>query len=210
MNTFDFFLLQMNDNDSLMAAKSLEMNLRCLNNADAFDNCIMRFESNWPSRAQHEWFAPLIEAIRPFFKPLDQDGDDSYTNPLHEFLLSTFRRLNGGRLYLGAFNLDTDHFSAEELAQPHMQWLAILAKRMDDIQTAFPDNRYAIRLCRVHPMLGIDDEKAIEMNTIFEAEDYSAGMAFTDFIDWYTKSRSHFVLESQLLHLSAMRYRWSL
>ena len=44
MNVLDFFLLQMSDKSNQVAARSLEMNLRCLEGSKGFDKAIKRIE----------------------------------------------------------------------------------------------------------------------------------------------------------------------
>lgn len=198
MNVLDFFLLQMNDEDSRTSAKSLEMNFRCLKGENGFDEAIARINKNWPTRLKHEWVAPLFEAIRPYYK--QEDGDSEYyTNPLNEFLEQTIKKLNGHRIFLITKNFSLDNFTKEELSQPHMQWVTLFSNRYNALVESGA-GKIAFRLSRIHPCDNIGDELAITLAEMFENDGWATGMDFNQFVNWYVTSRANFKTENQSLN----------
>ena len=211
MNSLDFFLLQMNDKDSQIAARSLEMNFRCLEGSEGLNNALKHINQNHPSRLQHEWVGPLIDAIRPYYVPVDADDidvdddlmfdefdDADYTNPLTQFLEAMLEKLNGGRSFFVTKNFNLDNFTKEELAQPHMQWLTIFTNRFNELKER-GHTKNAFRLARIHPYHNISDELALTLAEMFEEDDWFLGMEFSQFVDYYVKSREHFTVENETL-----------
>tara|TARA_Y100001956_G_scaffold82857_1_gene106199 strand:+ start:2228 stop:3070 length:843 start_codon:yes stop_codon:yes gene_type:complete len=224
MNVLDFFLLQMSDKDNQLAARSLEMNFRCLTGPKGFDNAIKRIERDFPGRLAHDWVKPLLDAIRPFYVPYDDDdmdellehenpqvreaamqvkinnarADDDFVNPLNAFLEAMMKKLNGGRAFFVGKNFNLDNFTAEELALPYMQWITLFANRYNQLK-AEGYNKKIMRLCRIHPCENISDEFASELAQMFEDDDWFIGMDFNQFVNWYVKSRAHFTVENETL-----------
>lgn len=91
MKEFAYFLLQMTTTEDIQAAKTLEVNLRCLRGATGLDDEINKLSKRFPERMNRPWVPSLLAAIRPFYVA-DQDGtNDEYTNPLRAFLDHTMR-----------------------------------------------------------------------------------------------------------------------
>lgn len=223
MNVLDFFLLQMSDKPNQVAARSLEMNLRCLEGPKGFDKAIKRIERDFPGRLQHDWVKPLLDAIRPFYVPRESDlgellthenpevrdaakqiqindahDDDDYVNPLNAFLESMLKKLNGGKAFYFTKNFSLDNFTTEELEQPHMQWVTLFTNRYNQLK-ADGYGRKAFRLSRIHPCNNIPDALVCELNQMFMDDDWCIGMEFHQFVNWYVKSRAHFTVENEVL-----------
>lgn len=208
MNSLDFFLLQMSDEDNQIAARSLEMNFRCLEGSNGLEQALKRIEQNNPSRLQHDWVKPLIEAIRPYYVPVDDLDEDElmidefddadYTNPLTQFLEAMLEKLNGGRSFFVTKNFNLANFTKEELAQPHMQWITLFTNRFNELKEQ-GHAKNAIRLARIHPNHNISGELALTLAEMFEKDDWFMGMEFSQFVDYYIKSRAHFTVENETL-----------
>jgi hypothetical protein len=224
MNALDFFLLQMNNEDSRIAARSIELNFRCLTGPDGFDKAIKRIERNWRERLNHDWVKPLLEELRTFYVPYETDmsellehdnaqvraaaaqilrdaseKDDEYTNPLNEFLSSMLTKANGGRPIFMQKNFDLAHFTAEELSKPHMQWLTLFVNRYNELK-ASGHKKQAIRLTRIHPCHSISDELGLELANMYEDNKWFTGLEFGQFVSYYVKSRDHFDVENETLN----------
>ncbi len=224
MNVLDFFLLQMNSEDSRIAARSIELNFRCLTGPGGFDKAIRNIERNWRERLNHEWVKPLFDEIRAFYVPYETDmsellahdneqvrdaaaqilrnaseKDDEYTNPLNAFLSAMLTKANGGRPVFMKKDFDLAHFTTEELAKPHMQWLTLFVNRYNELK-ANDNKKQAIRLARIHPCHKISDELGIELATMFEDNGWASGLEFGQFISYYVKSRAHFEVENETLN----------
>jgi hypothetical protein len=224
MNTLDFFLLQMDCEDSRIAARSIELGLRCLSGPDGFDKAIKRIERNWRERLNYEWVKPLLDEIRAFYVPYETDmselinhdneqvraaaaqvlrdaseKDDEYTNPLNEFLSAMLTKANGGRLIFMSKNFDLAHFTAEELAKPHMKWLTLFVNRYNELKSK-DTGKQAMRLARIHPCDNISHELALKLVDMFENNGWFAGMEFNQFVSYYVKSRAHFEVENETLN----------
>lgn len=203
MNTLDFFLLQCNTQEEMVAAQSLEMNLRCLKGADGFEKELDMMAKNFPSRAKQfnsDWFKSLVEAIKPFYQPTEDMIDGSYENPFNEFLESVLCNLNNSTFALiGKIDPDLSNIAIDDLNKPHMQWVKRFTERFKQLRNDFPDNkRNWVRMSRIHPLNNINDEILLELSGVY-FEDYFECMTFTEYVNWYVRSRDNFVIEGETL-----------
>lgn len=204
MNTLDFFLLQFDNEDARLVARSLEMNLRCLRNADGLVNQIANMRRNFPERAHHfnsDWFGSMIKAITPFYKPEEYSENDDYTNPFNEFMEHALCTLNQSNFALiGKIEPCLENFLPGEIDEPYMQWVKAFTARYQQVQTDFPDAKRAwLPLTRIHPSLNINDELGIALLEEYIKGDYVTGLTFMDYVRWYVRSRKHFMIENKTL-----------
>lgn len=205
MQLSDFFALQLDNQADLDVFLSLEMNLRCLNGKDGLRKALARMEKSFPSRKasyESDWYKSLIGAIKPFYYPDvgGRSGEDDYTHPLNEFLQAQMSKLNGSSLMLlMRMTPNLGNFSEAELSQPHMQWLKAYTGRINQIKADYPECKGLIRLTRVHPIMGLSDDKLIELGQEFEDSGYYCGMNFTDYVNWYVRSCANFEKENESL-----------
>lgn len=203
------FALQLRDETDITVLRSIELNLRCGKDADGIDRMLARFKKDFASRASSyakPWFSSLIAAIRPFYqKPSREDGDtspdsDYYNNAFNEFMAATLKKLNGGRslfMLLGKPpQFDLSHFSSDELAQPHMQWLPLFVARHQALREAFPEQKNVMAMACIHPDHQISDEMLLALKETYHQDEFDIVMSFVQYVDWYLKSRQHFAVES--------------
>lgn len=201
MKEFAYFLLQMTTPEDIQAAKSLEINLRCLRGASGFDNEIKSLNKRFPERLNRPWVPSLLAAIRPFYVA-DEDGtNDEYTNPLRAFLEHIMRTLNGGRALWCRKELafDLGNLPEDSRTEPHMQWCELFVNRYNALKAAGTDDSHILRLCQVHPMDSITDEKALALSEMYVNDDHIIYMTFPEFIRFYIKSREKFLVENESL-----------
>lgn len=203
MNTRDFFLLQLTSQKDIDVARSLEMGLRCLRGKNGLDAAISSMIRDFPNRAEQYnsgWFLSLIDAIKPFYKPIEDTTDDSYDNPLNAFLESIMCKLNASSFaIIGNLKPDLNNIDSGELVKPHMQWVKCFTDRFNQLQSDFPEHkRKWVRMARIHPSLGVDDNMLLELNTVY-FEDYIECMTFPEYVDYYVNSRDKFFVEGETL-----------
>jgi hypothetical protein len=201
MKEFAYFLLQMTTTEDIQAAKTLEVNLRCLRGATGLDDEINKLSKRFPERMNRPWVPSLLAAISPFYVA-DQDGtNDEYTNPLRAFLDHTMRTLNGGRALWSrkALAFDVGNLSEDSRTAPHMQWCEIFVNRYNALKAAGAEDSHILRLCQVHPIGNITDEQALALSEMYVKDDHIMYMTFPEFIGLYVKSREKFVVENESL-----------
>jgi hypothetical protein len=204
MNTLDFFLLQFDSADARITARSLEMNLRCLKGVDGLNKQIDHMKRNFPERSKQfesDWFISMVEAITPFYEPMEDSTNDDYTNPFNEFMEQALCTLNNSSFALiGEIAPCVENFEASELDKPHMQWVKAFTRRYQQLQRDFPESKRAwLPLTRIHPSYNISDDLGIELLNEYISGDYVTGLYFMGYVNWYVRSRKHFLIENKTL-----------
>lgn len=199
------FSLQFKDRPEIYVLELLEFSLRCRTEENGVDCAIKHMESKFPENApvyEQAWFASLANAIRPYYlRPYPGESTqrvDSYKNAFTEFMRAMMTKLNGGRsLFMPNVNLNEAHFTEDELAAPHMQWVRIYVARYNELYNKFPElqapHSRPVRIASIHPHYGVDDHLLLRLFKEFREEWTS--MTYCQFVDWYCESRAHFTSE---------------
>jgi len=204
MNTLDFFQLQCLTTEQMIAAQSLEMNLRCLRGEKGMAKALRRMERDFPSRAEQfnsDWFCSLVEAITPFYVKVEDTDNDDYENPFNAFIEAALCTLNDSTFALiGKLDPVPNRLDEKELAKPHMQWVGLFTARVEQLKADFPEQkRHWVRMSRIHPSLNISDDMALSLSIDYFDSDSMTSMTSMDYVNWYVKSRSNFVIENESL-----------
>lgn len=204
------FSLQLTDETDLIVLQSIEMALRHGKYDDGIDRMLARFNKDFASRAESyskPWFTSLITAIRPYYiKELDCDTgepiSDVYDNAFNSFIEAMIKRLNGNRSIFMMFGKDyqfsLEHFTQEELAQPHMQWLPLFYARHQALRATFPTVKNLIGMACIHPSHAIPDTMLLALKQSYHADNdqgFDTVMSYVSYVDWYINSRGHFEIE---------------
>jgi hypothetical protein len=193
----NYFLLQMNDKESIQAAQYIEFKFRCLNGVDGLNLAVESIKKEKPARLEFDWVPPLLEAVSAFYTPLDDSFPDrGYTNPFECFIEAVFEKLSGGDILHLAESFSLEHFSEDELSQPHLQWVKKFVQRHAELSMI--SKPFAIRMAQVHPLEKVDDATLLELNDEFNKNNINH-MEFTDYVRWFTRSRDHFLVENETL-----------
>lgn len=208
----NMFKLQLSDATDLLVSNAIESNLRCCEQADGIDRMLTRFNKDYASRSASyakPWFTALIAAIRPYYV-LEAQLESQYEEPpliihyynhaFNDFMEAMIRKLNGNRsLYIGKHQFDTANFTAEELAQPHMQWVPLFVARYNELASRNPELKTVIRMACIHPNKQISDDTLITLYRSYRDEEFDNVMSYSQYVDWYVKSRKHFTEENKTL-----------
>lgn len=202
------FALQLTDPTDMTVLRAIEMNLRCCKDDDGIDRMLARFNKDFASRASSyskPWFTTLIATIRAYHvKELDSDTgepvSDYYDNAFNSFMEAMFKRLNGGRslfmMFGQHFHFNLANFTADELAQPHMQWVPLFMARYQALRTAFPSVQNILSMACIHPSHHIADNMLLTLKQHFHAQGHDVGMNYLQYVNWHLTSRAHFETEN--------------
>lgn len=190
MSLHHFFALQLNTQPEREALLTIAMNMRAITSRKELNSRINWIHEKEPMVSSWDWATALLNEIRENY--MEPSSVDVYSNPLADFFSNQLRKATGGKLThlsLKRFNFHPGSWTTEELAMPHMRWIALLAKRVD----ALKDAGYTAidNLALVHPLDGLTDEKAESLRKIWLEHD-AAYISFRDAIDVYLKSCQYF------------------
>lgn len=175
-----------------------ELNTRCCKDKADLENTIACLIESKPELKGADWFSPLYTDFLNYVEQ-NHSKDELYTPSVSSYLRAVLDKYSGTLTFWKPDNFKgLKAFTEDELAQPHMRWIKCIDAKRSSLQKELPDLRVSsaiamARYCEPCEKKLSSDELHKLFKFFYSCDcNHMASMDFSDWANWFIKTRDMF------------------